>query len=101
MKNILTSLLLVISLTTAAQTTKKDTLCDRLYAIKKINSHFYLLSLGGYYPNQKYTVVLKGPQDNLELFNFVDSLICVAGVRQNYKGKPELVVAGRFLNIHR
>jgi len=77
-----------------AQKTKPDTLCDKLYSVKKINNKFYLLNMGGYYPDQISTVVLKGYQDMKLVFALKDSNICVVGKKSTYKGKLQLVVSG-------
>ncbi|HSZ33193.1 MAG TPA: hypothetical protein VK772_07770 [Puia sp.] len=77
---------------------KTDTsVCDKMYDGKFIeNSQITLLNLGGAYPNQKITVVIKGadrnkfktPPETL----YAGKTICVKGPVQIYKGRPEIIV---------
>jgi hypothetical protein len=71
--------------------------CDKMFDGKFFeSSQITLLNLGGAYPNQKITVVIKGadrnkfktPPETL----FAGKTICVKGPIQIYKGRPEIVV---------
>ncbi len=76
----------------------KDTsVCDKMFDGKFLeNSQITLLNLGGAYPNQKITVVIKGadrskfktPPETL----YAGKTICVKGPVQIYRGRPEIVV---------
>src|SRR5258708_353621 len=59
-------------------------------------SQMVFLNLGGDYPNQKLSIVIKGKdRDKFKVspeIAFKDKTICVTGVMSNYKGKPEIVV---------
>ena len=54
------------------------------------------LNLGGDYPNQKMSVVIKGKdRDKFPVspeIAYKDKSICVTGVISNYNGKVEIVV---------
>jgi hypothetical protein len=111
MKQLLTFIsLLFLFASTSAQTkiSAKDapthigetvTVCDKVYSTKLIDgSNMTLLNLGGYYPNQLLTVVIKGAdrskfKDAPESF-YKDKNICVTGKIVDYKGKPEIVISG-------
>ena len=71
--------------------------CDKMFDGKYLeSSQITLLNLGGAYPNQKITVVIKGadrnkfkaPPETL----YAGKTICVKGPVQIYKGRPEIVV---------
>jgi hypothetical protein len=71
--------------------------CDKMFDGKFLeSSQITLLNLGGAYPNQKMTVVIKGsdrkkfktPPGTL----YVGKTICVKGLIQIYKGRSEIVV---------
>jgi micrococcal nuclease len=59
-------------------------------------SQMVFLNLGGDYPNQKLSVVIKGKdRDKFPIspeIAFKDKTICVTGVVSDYNGKPEIVV---------
>jgi hypothetical protein len=76
---------------------KDTTVCDKMFDGKFLeSSQITLLNLGGAYPNQKITVVIKGadrnkfktPPESL----YLDKTICVKGPVQIYRGRPEIVV---------
>ena len=76
----------------------KDTsVCDKMFDGKFLEKNqITLLNLGGAYPNQKITVVIKGtdrnkfktPPETL----YAGKTICVKGPIQIYRGRPEIVV---------
>ena len=83
--------------TAAATDGKTTTVCDKVYSTKLLESSgMVFLNLGGDYPNQKLSVVIKGK--NRDKFSvspevaFKDKTICVTGVIVDYNGKPEIVV---------
>ncbi|TDW96309.1 S1/P1 nuclease [Dinghuibacter silviterrae] len=71
--------------------------CDKVYGGRYFdNSGMTLLNLGGEYPNQKMTVVIRGEdrskfKDAPETF-YMGKQICVTGKQEMYKGRPEIVV---------
>ena len=79
--------------------TLKDTsVCDKMFGGKFLeSSQITLLNLGGNYPNQKITIVIKGadrnkfktPRETL----FAGKTICVKGRIQIYRGRPEILVS--------
>jgi hypothetical protein len=84
---------------TADSTTthKQQTICDKVYGSRVMaGSQMTLLNLGGVYPNQKLTIMIKG-RDRAKFpvapeVAFQDKNICVTGTVINYKGKPEVIV---------
>jgi hypothetical protein len=76
---------------------KQQTICDKVYGSKVMaGSQMTLLNLGGPYPNQKLTIMIKGG-DRAKFpvapeVAFQDKNICVTGTVINYKGKPEVIV---------
>jgi len=73
------------------------TVCGKLYSKKVIPSTgMVLLNLGGYYPNQDLTIVIKA--STMKLFKqpvgklFEPGQICVFGAVVAYKGKPEIII---------
>jgi hypothetical protein len=78
----------------AAQNT---TYCDVVSGSKVFESSgMILLNLGGEYPNQKMTIMIKGKdRDKFPVspeIAFKDKKICVKGTAIDYKGKPEIIV---------
>jgi hypothetical protein len=76
----------------------KQTICEKVYSSKYFeDSQMTLLNLGAAYPNQKMTIMIRGV--DRAKFNiapdlaFTNKNICVSGVVENYKGKPEIVVS--------
>src|SRR5579863_4897664 len=71
---------------------EKVTVCDKVFSTKLITgSNMTLLNVGGYYPNQLFTVVIKGvdrsrfknqPEDY-----YKGKSISVTGTLIDYKGK--------------
>jgi len=49
--------------------------------------------MGGAYPNQKYTVAVKGNKVNLDYTTLKGKPLCVTGVFIMYKNRPEIEVA--------
>lgn len=82
---------------TNPKTGGKVTKCEKVFSTKFFaGSQVTLLNLGGDYPNQKLTVMIKG-EDRAKFkvapesaFNHKN--ICVTGIEVDYKGRPEIVV---------
>lgn len=72
---------------------KNGTLCDTIYSLKIVSDTLTLLNMGAAYPNQKYTVAIKGNKINLDWTNLKGKPLCVTGVFILYKGRPEIEVA--------
>jgi hypothetical protein len=72
---------------------KTETLCDTIYSLHIVSDTLTLLNMGGAYPNQKYTVAIKGNRINLNWTNLKGKPLCVTGVFELYKGKPEIEIA--------
>jgi len=72
---------------------KTGTLCDTIYSMKIVSDTLTLLNMGGVYPNQKYTVAVKGNKINLNWAGLKGKPLCVTGVFILYKGRPEIEVA--------
>jgi DNA/RNA endonuclease YhcR with UshA esterase domain len=71
---------------------KTGTLCDTIYSLHIINDTLTLLNMGAAYPNQKYTVAIKGNKINLDWTTLKGKPLCVTGVFILYKEKPEIEV---------
>ena len=81
----------------AAADAKTTTVCDKVYSTKLLESSgMVFLNLGGDYPNQKLSVVIKGKnRDKFPVspeIAYKDKTICVTGVIIDYNGKPEIIV---------
>jgi len=71
---------------------KAETLCDTVYSLRIFSDTLTLLNMGGAYPNQKYTVAVRGNKINLDWTNIKGKPLCVTGVFIMYKERPEIVV---------
>ena len=72
---------------------KNGTLCDTIYSLNIISDTLTLLRMGGVYPNQKYTIAIKGNRVNLDWTIMKGKKLCVTGVFEMYKGTPGIEVA--------
>jgi hypothetical protein len=72
---------------------KTGTLCDTIYSLKIVSDTLTLLNMGGVYPNQKYTVAIKGNKITLDWAALKGKPLCVTGVFILYKGRPEIEIA--------
>jgi len=80
---------------------KTGTLCDTIYSLKIVSDTLTLLNMGGVYPNQKYTVAIKGNKINLNWTQLKGKPLCVTGVFIMYKGRPEIEIADpERINVH-
>jgi hypothetical protein len=72
---------------------KTKTLCDEVSSIKIFSDTLTLINMGGAYPNQKYTIAVKGNKITLDWANLKGKRLCVTGVYEMHKGRPEIVAA--------
>jgi len=72
---------------------KTGTLCDTVYSLKIFSDTLTLLNMGGIYPNQKYTIAIKGNKITLPWDKLKGKPICVTGVFEMFKGRPEIEIA--------
>lgn len=66
--------------------------CDTIAGYKIINSSLKLLYIGGNYPNQIITVIIKGKQVNKDLKFWNSGMGHFYGKAIVYKGKPAIVI---------
>ena|ERR1700744_3092019 len=71
---------------------KTGTLCDTISSLRIFSDTLTLLNMGGVYPNQKYTIAIKGNKINLNWTQLKGKPLCVTGVFEMYKGRPEIEV---------
>ena len=78
---------------------QKVTVCGKIFTarfMEQANKQPALLNMGAPFPNQPFTVVIFGESRNNftykpeEFLNGKD--ICVTGVIQEYKGKPQMII---------
>jgi len=107
MKNLLLSFLLITGfvLTTKAQQKplapidfkdhigKVATLCDTVYGVKIFSDTLTLLNMGGNYPNQKFTIAIKGNKLQLDWANLKRKHVCVTGLLELYKNTLQIVAS--------
>nr|WP_067057742.1 hypothetical protein [Mucilaginibacter sp. L294] len=72
---------------------KTKTLCDVVSSVKIFSDTLTLINMGGDYPNQKYTIAVKGNKITLDWANLKGKTICVTGVFELHKNRPEIVAA--------
>jgi hypothetical protein len=72
---------------------KTKTLCDVVSSVKIFSDTLTLINMGGNYPNQKYTIVVKGNKITLDWANLKGKNMCVTGVFEMHKNRPEIVAA--------
>lgn len=72
---------------------KTGTLCDTVYSLRIVSDTLALLNMGGVYPNQKYTVAVKGNKITLDYANLKGKPLCVTGVFILYKERPEIIIS--------
>jgi hypothetical protein len=72
---------------------KTKTLCDVVSSIKIFSDTLTLINMGGNYPNQKYTIAVKGNKITLDWANLKGKTMCVTGVFEMHKDRPEIVAA--------
>ena len=69
---------------------KTGTLCDTVGSLRVFSDTLTLLNMGGVYPNQKYTIAVKGDKIKLPWDKLKGKSICATGVFEMYKGRPEI-----------
>jgi hypothetical protein len=80
---------------------KIGTLCDTVKSLKIVNDTLTILNMGGIYPHQKYTILVRGNKISLDWANLKGKAMCVSGVFELYKNKPQIVVAEPdYIQIH-
>ena len=72
---------------------KTKTLCDVVSSVKIFSDTLTLINMGGNYPNQKYTIAVKGNKITLDWANLKGKTMCVTGVFELHKNRPEIVAA--------
>ncbi|AMR33658.1 hypothetical protein A0256_20605 [Mucilaginibacter sp. PAMC 26640] len=72
---------------------KTKTLCDTVASIKIFSDTLTLINMGGNYPNQKYTIAVKGNKLVLDWVNLKGKRLCVTGVFEMHKNRPEIVAS--------
>jgi hypothetical protein len=71
---------------------KTGTLCDTVYSLRIVSDTLTLLNFGGVYPNQKYTVAVKGNKITMDWANLKGKPLCITGVFILYKERPEIEI---------
>jgi hypothetical protein len=71
---------------------KTGTLCDTIYSLHTFSDTLTLLNFGGAYPNQKYTVAVKGNKISMDWTTLKGKPLCVTGVFILYKNRPEIEI---------
>jgi hypothetical protein len=71
---------------------KMGTLCDTVSTLRIFSDTLTLINMGGAYPNQKYTIAVKSNRISLDWTNLKGKKLCVTGVFEMYKGRPEIEV---------
>ena len=71
---------------------KTGSLCDTVCSLKIFSDTLTLLNMGGIYPNQKYTIAVKGNKITLPWDKLKGKPLCVTGVFEMYKGRPEIEI---------
>ncbi|OOQ61559.1 M48 family metalloprotease [Mucilaginibacter pedocola] len=71
---------------------KSETLCDTVSSIKIFSDTLTLINMGRDYPNQKYTIAVKGNKIVLDWANLKGKRLCATGVFVMHKNRPEVIV---------
>ncbi len=69
------------------------TLCDTVYGVKIVSDTLTLLNMGGTFPNQKFTIAVKGNKLQLDWVNLKKKHLCVTGVLELYKNTLQIVAS--------
>lgn len=70
---------------------KTKTLCDIISSVKTFSDTLTLVNMGGNFPNQKYTIAVKGNKITLDWASLKGKTMCVTGVFELHKNRPEIV----------
>jgi hypothetical protein len=107
MKNLLLALLLTTGFALTAKAQEKPlapseykanigkivTLCDTVYTVRIFSDTLTLLNMGGAYPNQKFTIAVKGNKLQLDWVNLKKKHLCVTGTLELFKNTLQIVAA--------
>jgi hypothetical protein len=69
------------------------TLCDIVYGVKIVSDTLTLLNMGAAFPNQKFTIAVKGNKLQLDWVNLKKKYLCVTGVLELYKNTLQIVAS--------
>lgn len=69
------------------------TICDIVYDVKIVSDTLTLLNMGGAFPNQKFTIAVKGNKLQLDWVNLKKKHLCVTGVLELYKNTLQIVAS--------
>lgn len=72
---------------------KVATLCDTVYSVKIFSDTLTLLNMGGNYPNQKFTIAIKGNKLQLDWVNLKRKHLCVTGLLELYKNTLQIIAS--------
>lgn len=72
---------------------KTGTLCDTVYSVRIFSDTLTLINMGGNYPNQNFTVAVKGNKVSLDWANLKRKHLCVTGVLELYKNAIQVVAS--------
>lgn len=72
---------------------KTGTICDTVYSLHIVSDTLTLSNMGGLYPRQKFTVAVKGNKITLDWANLKGKRLCITGVFELYKERPEIEIA--------
>jgi len=72
---------------------KTGTICDTVYSLHIVSDTLTILNMGGAYPNQKYTIAVKGNKITLDWAHLKGKPLCVTGVFELNKERPEIEIA--------
>jgi hypothetical protein len=72
---------------------KIGTLCDTVKSIRIVSDTLTLLNMGGVYPHQKYTVMVRGNKITLDWTNIKGKVVCASGTFEIFNGQPQIMVA--------
>ncbi|TWR27179.1 hypothetical protein FPZ42_09120 [Mucilaginibacter achroorhodeus] len=70
---------------------KTKTLCDVVASVRTFSDTLTLINMGGAYPDQKYTIAVKGDKIKMDWPSLEGKNICVTGVFALHKDRPEIV----------
>lgn len=75
---------------------EKIKVCSKVYGVKALEKVTFL-NVGGAYPNSPLSIVIFS-KDKIKFKEtpnqmYADKNICVTGIIQEYKGKPEIIVS--------
>jgi hypothetical protein len=107
MKNLLLALIFTTGLALTAKAQEKPlapseykanigklvTLCDTVYTVRIFSDTLTLLNMGGAFPNQKFTIAIKGNKLQMDWVNLKKKHLCVTGTLELFKNTLQIVAA--------